>query len=96
MKFSSALVSIFFFFLLISDTKFSQAQTKLQSNDYQSLVSLFKEWRTFEKPPLLNGAPDYTAKTFERRWPEFKKLQAIHSPSLLSSAVLSSSISNRI
>lgn len=39
------------------------------------LVTLFKEWRAFENPPLRNGAPDYTAETFEKRWPEFKKLQ---------------------
>ena len=43
---------------------------------YQDLVNLFKEWRKFEKPPLREGAPDYTAETFEKRWPEFKKLQA--------------------
>ena len=42
---------------------------------YSDLVTLFKEWRQFEKPPLLIGAPDYTAATFKRRWPEFKKLQ---------------------
>lgn len=43
---------------------------------YSELVALFHEWREFEKPPLLEGAPDYTAETFEKRWPEFKKLQA--------------------
>lgn len=43
---------------------------------YPELVSLFKEWRKFETPPLKDGAPDYTKATFEKRWPEFKKLQA--------------------
>ncbi|MEM9829751.1 MAG: hypothetical protein AAF944_03895 [Bacteroidota bacterium] len=43
---------------------------------YQSLVDLFHQWRTFERPPLRDGAPDYTAETFERRHPEFKELQA--------------------
>ena len=47
-----------------------------QSNSYQDLVDLFKEWRAFENPPLKDGAPDYTAASFEKRWPEFKKLQA--------------------
>lgn len=46
------------------------------SNDYQELVKLFHEWRAFEKPPVLNGAPDYTKATFEKRWSEFKKLQS--------------------
>jgi len=55
-----------------------QNQIKTQSfvsNDYQDLVKLFHEWRSFETPPLRDGAPDYTANTFERRWPEFKVLQ---------------------
>lgn len=44
--------------------------------DYQNLVDLFHEWRAFENPPRVNGAPDYTAETFDRRWPEFQRLQA--------------------
>lgn len=55
----------------------NQTQTEnFTSNDYRDLVALFKAWRTFENPPLLDGAPDYTAETFEKRWPRFKKLQA--------------------
>ncbi len=46
------------------------------SKNYQDLVDLFKEWRAFETPPLKDGAPDYTAATFEARWPTFKALQA--------------------
>lgn len=50
--------------------------TAFTSNDYSDLVALFKEWRTFEKPPLLGGAPDYTIESFEKRWPRFKELQS--------------------
>jgi hypothetical protein len=46
------------------------------SNEYSALVALFKEWRTFEKPPLLDEAPDYTIETFEKRWPRFRELQS--------------------
>jgi hypothetical protein len=46
------------------------------SGKYQDLVALFKEWRSFETPPLRDGAPDYTAETFTKRLPEFKKLEA--------------------
>lgn len=53
----------------------SQLQLEI-SNDYQGLVQLFKTWRTFENPPKLNGAPDYTKTTFEKRWPTFKDLQS--------------------
>ena len=47
----------------------------LSPSDYEDLVNLYKEWRAFEKPPVREGAPDYTAATFEKRWPEFKALQ---------------------
>lgn len=46
------------------------------SGDYEDLVALFDEWRNFEEPPLRDGAPDYTAETFEARRPEFEALQA--------------------
>jgi len=55
-------------------TKQPETQT-YQTNSYDDLVGLFKEWRTFEKPPLRDGAPDYTKETFEKRWPTFKELQ---------------------
>lgn len=45
--------------------------TILAANDHVHLVSLFNDWRKFERPPLKNGAPDYTEKTFEIR---YKKL----------------------
>jgi len=59
--------------------KAAETQTKKEkftSNDYQDIVALFKEWRTFERPPFKDGAPDYTKATFEKRWPEFKALQS--------------------
>ena len=63
--------------LLFSCQTEKQQQSKqiITSESYDDLVNLFQEWRTFEKPPLREGAPDYTAKTFESRWPEFKQLQ---------------------
>lgn len=41
-----------------------QARTQERSNpmnSHQDLVAFFKEWREFQKPPLANGVPDYTA-----------------------------------
>jgi hypothetical protein len=32
-----------------------------QSSRYEDLVSLFADWRTFQKPKLVDGVPDYTA-----------------------------------
>lgn len=76
MKNLSAILSIPFLLLFLASCQPQQEQSSTTSNDYQDLVALFKEWRTFEKPPLRDGAPDYTAATFEKRHPEFKKLQS--------------------
>ena len=54
-------VSLFVFFLLGIRFPDFQGDLIAQSNsNYESLHELFFEWRKFEKPPLLNGAPDYT------------------------------------
>ena len=50
--------------------------TSLQSqSNYNRLQNLFIEWRKFENPTLLNGAPDYTKKGFNKRKSAFNKLQ---------------------
>ena len=57
--------------ILISYSNFScnkQAQQETETkeeknltlNTHKDLVNLFKEWRTFERPPFKAGAPDYT------------------------------------
>jgi hypothetical protein len=42
---------------------------------YDDLVALFEGWRAFEQPPLLEGAPDYTAETTARRHGELRSFQ---------------------
>ncbi len=66
-------ISLLLIYLIVCNLAFSQLT---KSSDYSALVSLFKEWRTFEKPPLRNGAPDYTVEAFNKRWPAFKTLQS--------------------
>jgi hypothetical protein len=46
------------------------------ADSYQELLTLFGEWRQFESPPLLEGAPDYSAERFTSRHMEFKGLRA--------------------
>lgn len=46
-----------------------------QDNNREELEVLFTDWRQFEKPPLNNGAPDYSVETFRNRMPEFRKLR---------------------
>ena len=42
---------------------------------HSDLVELFREWRDFERPPLLDGAPDYTAPTFAARRAVYQRLR---------------------
>jgi hypothetical protein len=52
------------------------AQEESKSDTYEDLLVLFENWRDFESPPLLDGAPDYTAETTARRHQELKTYQA--------------------
>ena len=45
-----------------------------KTNNYETLHELFFEWRKFENPPLLNGAPDYTKSQFRKRQKPFKSI----------------------
>ena len=68
----------FFFSLSICGQDNSGSMTVAASNKktaYEDLHTLFKVWRSFEDPPMRNGAPDYTKATFTARWPLFKDLQ---------------------
>ncbi len=46
------------------------------SADYSDLLALHKKWRNFERPPLRDGAPDYTAETFATRYEQYLGLRA--------------------
>lgn len=50
-------------------------QNALAQGSYEELIELFSEWRAFERPPLLDGAPDYTAGTFRQRYEQFLELR---------------------
>ena len=43
---------------------------------YADLLTLFADWRAFERPPLRDGAPDYTAATVTRRLGELAGYRA--------------------
>lgn len=59
--------------LLIFNSTSTHGQGKTES--YQELEQLFKDWRTFETPPLYEGAPDYRTETFIKRNEDFITLQ---------------------
>jgi hypothetical protein len=82
MKHISKLFLLCFLYLILQScanepsTLPKTASQQLAPAKYEDLVALFREWRSFETPPLREGAPDYTVATFEQRMPAFKKLQA--------------------
>ena len=43
--------------------------------NHDDLLQLFADWRAFESPPLLDGAPDYTVERFTAREPEYAALR---------------------
>ena len=45
------------------------------AGDYQDLLTLYQDWRAFERPPMLDGAPDYTREQFGQRQPKFEALR---------------------
>ncbi|HUR20161.1 MAG TPA: DUF885 family protein [Vicinamibacterales bacterium] len=45
------------------------------ASSYQDLATLFNEWSALEKPPIADGAPDYTATTIANRHAALKALQ---------------------
>jgi hypothetical protein len=49
--------------------------TQAAASDYPVLLDLFEDWRAFERPPLLDGAPDYTRERFEQRQPAYLALR---------------------
>ena len=64
------------FLIFISALFFISTSSLTSQNDNRkTLEILFNDWREFENPPLLNGAPDYTVKSFDNRMPEFRELK---------------------
>ena len=47
-----------------------------EPSGYADLVELFADWREFEKPPMRDGAPDYTAERFEKAYAELPAYRA--------------------
>jgi len=62
----------FLFLFLFFGVSVAQDQP---SSKYEDLVGLFHEWRSFESPPLLDGAPNYTRSRLNKDRGKFKSLQ---------------------
>ena len=54
------------------------------STDYQGLIRLFKEFRDYQKPRIVEGIPDYTKEAMEEQYarlPEFRQKLSLIDPS---------------
>ena len=61
-----------------------RAQSGVGSGSYANLIALFTEWRAFQKPPLVDGVPQYTAAAMtaqQRELPAFQRRLAAIDPS---------------
>jgi len=59
-------------FAIVACGRSTDAQT---APGYDSLLELFADWREFESPPLLDGAPDYTVEQFAARQDKYLALR---------------------
>jgi hypothetical protein len=64
------------FFVLLFTFAVAEPVLAQQPKTYEGLLRLFAEWREFEHPPLLDGAPDYTAERFSERYESFREIRA--------------------
>ena len=69
-------LSIMLILIISAFPQTALTQQEASNNSYEDLLVLFENWREFETPPLLEGAPDYTAQTTARRHQELKAYQA--------------------
>ncbi|MEO8196255.1 MAG: DUF885 family protein [Thermoanaerobaculia bacterium] len=67
---------LFVLLLLATSAALPAAASASASGSYAELLTLFGDWRAFEKPPLADGAPDYTAATVARRHGELAAYRA--------------------
>ena len=67
----------FSFFVVLLALVFTACQSNVNTtpSQYNDLLQLFSEWRAFERPPQLDGAPDYTAETFAKRYRDYQGLR---------------------
>ena len=76
-------VNWFFYFICIQLIGFSMVNLSCEkkidkattTNDYQDLIILFREFREFQNPTLVNGIPDFTERAMNEQYEGLKVLQ---------------------
>jgi hypothetical protein len=74
--FSRCVTIIFLLVLAAGSYPLGREKTAvLNGNSYDDLVRLFKEWREFVKPRVVDGVPDYSAAAMKAQWGELPTFQ---------------------
>ena len=76
-------INWFFYFICIQLIGFSMVNLSCErkikkattTNDYQDLIILFREFRDFQDPTLVNGIPDFTERAMNEQYGGLKVLQ---------------------
>ena len=63
------------YLVLLSSCTMKSKEELNQASSYVDLEKLFLDWRNFENPPFLNGAPDYTKSQFKKSQITFNSLK---------------------
>ena len=49
--------------------------TVQSSSTYEELITLFKEWREFHSPEMLDGVPDYSVRAMKKQHTDLENWQ---------------------
>ncbi|MBS1976371.1 MAG: DUF885 family protein [Bacteroidetes bacterium] len=77
MKLILRLAALCYVTIFISCSKPAPVQTGVEkSKTYEELEALFKEWRAFHAPVMVDSIPDYSAASMKKQQDELKQWQA--------------------
>jgi len=68
-------VTLVILFALLVRCTSPDKSTREKFTTYEQLVTLFHEWREFQKPVAVNGVPDYSVEAMRKQHAELKKWQ---------------------
>ena len=74
MRFVNFCLSVFLLGLFVTCSS-PTPQPQQKYTTYDQLVTLFAQWREFQKPPKVNGVPDYSVKAMQEQHDELKEWQ---------------------
>ena len=64
----ATLKTLLFFSLILASSNCSTPPPPVaKATTYEELVTLFKEWREFESPEMIDGVPDYTVESMKKQ-----------------------------